>query len=99
MGTANFIAKKFIGKEICLFLGDVAETINYDQASPVNWAYYRGTVIEVDLDDEVITISIPDVGLMYVDASYNLKAFWEPGFNLTKAMRTSLTKKMVGMRQ
>jgi len=97
MSTADFIKKHFLGKELCIFLGDDAETINYDQASPVNWAYYRGIVEDVDADDEIISLRIPDVGIMYIDASYNIKAFWEPGFSLYKAMRTSLTNKMVGI--
>jgi hypothetical protein len=97
MTTADFIKKHFLGKELCIFLGDDAETINYDQASPVNWAYYRGIIEDVDTDDEIITLRVPDVGVMYIDASYNIKAFWESGFSLYKAMRTSLTKKMVGV--
>ena len=52
--------------------------------------------MEVDTECEVIVINTDDVGLMYIDASYNIKAFWESGFNLQKAMKTSLTKKMVG---
>ena len=97
MSTANYIKKHFLGKELCIFLGDDAETINYDQASPVNWAYYRGVVEDVDLEDEIVVLNIPDVGKMYIDASCNVKAFWEPGFSFLKAMKTSLTKKMVGV--
>jgi hypothetical protein len=96
MGIANYIRKNFLGKEICIFLGDDAETINYDQASPVNWAYYRGTVEDVDVEDGVIVLNIPDVGRMYVDSTYSLKAFWEPSFDLYRAMSTSITKKMIG---
>jgi hypothetical protein len=96
MGIANYINKKFLGKEICIFLGDEAETINYNQASPVNWAYYRGIVEEVDVEDEVIVLNIEGSGRMYIDATYAMKAFWGPEFSLHKAMRTSLTRRMVG---
>ena len=98
MGVAKFIHDRFLGKELCIFLGLDAETINYDQVSPVNWSYYRGIVKEVDIENEVIVLDIPSVGLMYIDSSFNIKAFWEPGFDFVKAMRTSLTKKMVGIR-
>lgn len=98
MGMAHFIKHKFLNKDICVFMGDDAETINYDQASPTNWAFYQGTVIDVDEENEVITLSIPDVGLMYIDGCYSIKAVWEPGFSLFKAMKTSLTNKMVGIR-
>jgi len=98
MGMAHFIKHKFLGKELCIFMGDDAETINYDQASPTNWAFYRGTVLEVDEENEIVTLLIPDVGIMYLDGQYNIKAVWEPGFNFFKAMSTSLTKKMVGIR-
>jgi len=96
MGIANYISKNFLGKEICVFLGDEAETIQYNQASPVNWAYYRGIVEEVDVEDEVVVLNIENVGKMYIDATYTMKAFWEPAFSLHKAMTTSLTRKMVG---
>ena len=98
MGIANFINKRFLGKEICIFLGDDAETINYDQVSPVNWGFYRGIVEEVDVEDEVIILNVENVGRMYIDATYTLKAFWEPDFSFHKAMSTSLTKYMIGAR-
>jgi len=94
--TANFIKKRFLGKTLCVFLGEDAETLNYDQASPVNWGYYRGIVEEVDLEDEIIILLVPDVGRMYIDATYNIKAFWEPSFDLHRAMRASLTGRIVG---
>ena len=98
MGLAKFIHDRFLGKELCVFLGDYAENIEYDQSSSVNWSYYRGIIKEVDVENEVIVLYIPDVGIMYIDSTYNVKAFWEPGFSLTNAMKTSLTKKMVGAR-
>lgn len=96
MGVAKFIKNRFLGKELCIFLGHEAETINYDQSSPTNWAFYKGIVEEVDAENEVIVLNIQDVGLMYIDSSFNIKAFWEPGFSLFKAMKTSLTKHMIG---
>lgn len=94
--TSNYIKKHFLGKELCIFLGEDAETITYEQSSPVNWAYYRGIVEEVDLEDEIVVLLIPSVGKMYIDASYNIHAFWEPSFDLHKAMRASLTGRIVG---
>lgn len=98
MGLAKFISERFLGKELCIFFGLEAETINYDQCSPVNWSYYCGVVKEVDVENEVVVLDVKDVGLMYIDCSFNIKAFWEPHFDFVKAMKTSLTKKMVGIR-
>jgi hypothetical protein len=99
MGLAKFIYDRFLNKELCVFLGDYAEHINYDQSSSVNWSYYCGVVKEVDVENEVIVLLIPEVGIMYIDSTYNVKAFWEPGFSLSNAMKTSLTKHMVGSRR
>ena len=98
MGMASFIAKKFMGEEICIYLGDEAESIKYEQASASNKMYLRGVVVEVYEEDDVVGLEI-DGSIIYVDSSWNIKILWRPGFDIHKATKTSLTRRMVGARR
>ncbi len=95
MGFAKFIDDKFLNMEICIYLGEEAETITYEQVWSVNKAYFRGVVLGID--NGILTLEIPENGLLYINCE-EIQAIWEPSFNYHKSMRTSLTKRMVGAR-
>lgn len=97
MGVTNFIKNRFLGKEICITLIDSeAETINYDQATASNREFFRGIVEEVE--DEVVVINIESQGRLYISEHF-IRCFWEPNFDYYKAINTSITRKMVGVRR
>jgi len=94
MGVSEFIKNRFLGEELAIFVGEAAETITYDQSWASNKEYFQGIVEEVE--DGVVALSIPEVGNIYINAD-NILTFWEPPFDYVKAIKTSLTKKMVGI--
>jgi hypothetical protein len=94
MGASDFIKNKFLGKEIAIFVGELAETVLYDQSWASNKEYLQGIIESVDND--IITLNIQKVGTVYINVAH-IMFFWEPGFNYIKAVKTSLTKKMVSI--
>lgn len=95
MGFAEFIEKRFLGEEICVYMGDEAETITYEQSWAANKSYFRGTVEEID--EGILILNIPDNGLVYINCE-EIQTVWEPSLDYHKSIRTSLTKRMVGAR-
>ena len=93
MGFADFIQKRFMGKEICVFLNEDAETITLDQFWMNNKAYFRGIVDEVE--DNVLVLRIEKVGIIYINCD-EIVSVWEPPFNYNDAVRTSLSRKLFG---
>lgn len=96
MGAANFIKKRFIGKQLCFTFGDDVETITYDQTWSSNVEYFKGTVIEVD--ENIIVLEIEKEGKLYINED-NVKCFWEPSFNYYKATSASITNKPAGRKR
>lgn len=96
MGFATFIEEKFIGKEICVFIDNDAESIIYDQSWVANKVYFRGVASEIT--DNILTLHIENVGNIYISCD-EIVAIWEPPFEYHKAIRTSLTGRMVGARK
>jgi hypothetical protein len=96
MGMAEFLKSRFIGKEVCIFFNETAETLTYVDRWAQNKEYYRGTVIEVE--ENVLVLNIPNNGLAYINCDY-IVMFWQDPFNYLHALSVSLTKKMVTGRQ
>jgi len=102
MGMATFIRDKFLGREICVWMGVDIESINFDQFSLNNTGFFRGTVVDVDIDSDMLTLDVPDVGEIYINCDSsggNIKAIWLPEFDFHKAVNASLTNKMFGSRK
>jgi len=94
MGFAELIEKKFMHREICIFLGEEVETLIIDDQHWIsNKAYFRGHV--EDIDEGIITLIVPENGPVYIDAE-KIVALWEDPFDYHKAVRTSITRRMVG---
>lgn len=94
----EFIKKKFFGQEICVWLGETAETVTYNQFWLNNTGFFKGFVI--DVDEDILTLDVPEVGEIYIDCGCgNIKAVWRPSFNFHKAVETALTNKMFGSRK
>lgn len=100
MGISNFIKNKFLGQEVCIWLGEIAETITYDQFWMNNNAFFRGIIM--DVEDDVLTLEIPEVGNIYINcdgSSGNIKAIWGPNFDFKKAVQTALSNRMFGSKK
>ena len=65
MGMGEFIKNRFMGQEICVWLGENAETVTYDQFWLNNTGFFRGFV--VDVDEDVLTLEVPEVGEIYIN--------------------------------
>lgn len=94
MGLANFIKKRFIGKEICISCGEMAETLTFAETWATNKELLYGTV--EDVEDEVIVLLVPGSDLPIYINSKHIISFWEPGLDYHKIVRTSLTSRMFG---
>ena len=92
MGVADYIKKKFLGKELCISVNNgETETILYECIWSQNREYLQGVVTEAE--DDVIVLEITHWGLMYVNGK-EISFFWEPGRNLHEAFHAALTKKL-----
>lgn len=96
MGFAEFITDRFIGKEICIYMTEEGESLIFDQSWVSNKIYIQG--IAKEIDNNILVLEIIDVGDIYINCD-EISGMWEPTFNYHKAIKTSLTKKMVGARQ
>ena len=96
MGIAEFITARFIGQELCVFLGDTAETITYDAAWAANKEYFRGIALEVC--EGILCLEISKMGIIYINCD-NIQALWQDPFDYHKAISTSLTRRLVGARR
>jgi hypothetical protein len=96
MGTAKFIQKHFMGRELCVSIGASAETISYEQSDADNKEYFRGIV--KDIDNGILTLEIKDSGIIYINC-YNIQCFWQHPFDYYHAINTSITRKPIGVRK
>ena len=94
MGLATFIKQHFLKKEIVLFMDSEAETLTYSESWASNKELFEGVVEEVDEENGIIVLNILGVGEMFINEQF-VASFWKPGFDYVKAIKTSLTKKMV----
>lgn len=89
MGMAEYIAKRFIGKEICLELdNNEAETITYADFLALNKEIFQGVVKAVE--DGVLELDIPLVGVIPINCEY-IKMIWKPGLDWHKIPKGSIT--------
>jgi hypothetical protein len=92
MGVADYIEKRFLGKELCISVNNgETETVAYDCISSMNREYLQGLVIEAE--DDVIMLEIANWGAMYINV-WDISFFWEPSRNLHAAFHASLTEKL-----
>lgn len=96
MGAASYISKHFVGKELCISLGNDAETITYDQAWAANREYFRGVIQEVD--EGIVVMLVEKNGPLFINGD-DIECFWQPGFDYHKAIHTSLTRRLQGARR
>jgi len=90
MGSANFIKNRFIDQELCIYLGEEAETLTYSESWAANKEYFRGFVKEVE--DNIIVFEIPDNGTLYINGDA-ISLFWQPDFEYYQAVFTSITRR------
>lgn len=93
MGFAEFIDKKFVGQEICVFLDEDAETITFEQHWIANKAFFKGIVESTD--EGILTLIIENCGPIYINCN-EIVAIWHPSFDYHKAVNTSITRRMIG---
>lgn len=92
MGVADYINKRFLGKELCVSVNNgETETILYECIWSQNREYLQGIVTEAG--DGVVVLDIPNWGEMGVNAA-EISFFWEPGRNLHDAFHAALTKRL-----
>lgn len=96
MGTAEFIKGKFLGQPLYVSCGETAETITYDQAWAANKEFLYGIV--EDVESGILTLAIPNCGIIYINCE-NIVCFWEPGLDYHQAVRTSLTRRVIGAKR
>ncbi len=93
MGMAEYLAKRFIGKEICVTVGEDAEVITYAEVWATNKEYFHGLAKQVD--EGVLELEVPDAGVVHINCDY-IKLVWEPpSFVWRKAIKASLTGKPI----
>lgn len=93
MGMAEFLEKKFLGKEICVYAGEDVEILTYNEAWANNKEYFRGILKEID--EGVLTLEIEGHGIIYIDAA-QVKFVWQEPFRYGAAIKASLTNRPVG---
>ncbi len=96
MGFAKFIEKRFVGKEICVWLAEEAENIIYDQSWIANTGYFRGMATEID--EGILVLDVPDNSEIYINCD-SIMAIWEPSFSYHRALRTAFTNRMFGSKK
>jgi hypothetical protein len=96
MALGDFIKNNFLDQKLYISCGEHAETITYDQAWAANKEFLYGVVL--DVEDGVLTLEVPDNGIIYINCE-SIVSFWEPGLDYHRAVRTSLTRRVVGARR
>ena len=93
MGVSNFINKRFLNKEIYLYLGEEAEMIVLEQSWVANKEIIHGMVIEVD--EDIIVLKIHSGEIIYVNGN-EVKMFWEQDFDYHRCTEGHITKRVQG---
>ena len=96
MSVAEFIEERYLNQELCVYLGESAETLTFDQAWTANKEYFRGTVREVY--KEILLLEIQGVGIVNINCD-QIQFFWQKPFDYHRAVSTSLTRRLVGARR
>lgn len=93
MGMAKFIKKRFVGKEIFIYMGELAETIALDQSWMPNKEINHGVALEVD--EEVVIFKTMSGPIIFINAD-KIKYFWQKDCDFTSCAEGCLTKKLPG---
>jgi len=89
---AEYITKRFVGKELCVHCGGEVETITYAEVWANNKEYFHGVVMAVE--DDVLELEIYGVGMARI-ACAHIMMVWEPSFSWRKAVKASLTDRPI----
>ena len=95
MSIANFLKHNFLGKEICVSLGNEAETVTYNQYWTANREFFQGMLKSIE--DDVMTLDIPNYGTIWINCN-EIETFWKPGFKYHQAIKTTVTVRPGGGR-
>ena len=93
MSMARFILKKFVGKELYLYLGEEAETITLEQTWVPNKEIVHGIVKEVD--EDVVVFEMLSGPIVYINGD-EIKMCWEGDFDYHKCAEGSMTRRLPG---
>jgi hypothetical protein len=93
MGMSKFIKKRFLNRELYIYIGEEAETITLDQNWVPNKEIIHGVVKEVE--DDVIVFEMLTGPTVYISAD-EIKMCWETGFDYHKCAEGSMTKRLPG---
>jgi len=92
MGISDYMAKRFLNKEMCIMLDDDVETVTYAEVWTHNKAFFQGIVKSIE--EGILEFEIPNVGIAYINCEF-IKMIWEPSFSWRKAVKVSMTDKPV----
>ena len=92
---ADFIAKHFMGEELCIYCEEEVEMLLFAEIWVPNKEYLCGTVKAVE--EGVLELYIPENGTIYLNCEF-IKKIWQPPFNWSKAVKAHLTGKPVRQR-
>ncbi len=96
MSVADYIEKKFMNKVICIMYESEGSVITHCDGWVIDKEYMRGMVVEVD--EGVVVLEIPNSGLFYLNEE-KIISFFEPGFDIHKAVSMSLSKRQLGAKR
>jgi hypothetical protein len=86
----KFLNKKFLNKEVELYIGNESEWINYSDSSTINISIVCGIVKEYDAECGILTMaSVFDGSLFYI-CEDTIQMVWEPGFKASKTIKSML---------
>lgn len=89
MGFAEFLKKRFMGKEVCMYInnGD-EETITLEQVWSCNRDYFQGLI--KDIDEGIIILEV-DGGEVYINPD-DISYVWEKPLNIKKIIKYFMLK-------
>jgi len=93
MAIADFLADNMLGEELCVSMGNDAETVTYDQFWTANREYFQGIVKNVS--HGVLELVIAGHGTIWINCEA-IEAFWKPRFNYHQAIRATVTLRPAG---
>ena len=90
---SKFIKKRFIDRELYIYMGEEAETIVLEQNWVKNKEIIHGFAREVE--DDVVVFEMISGSVIFINAD-EIKMCWEKGFDYHKCAEGSLTKRLPG---
>lgn len=93
MSLADFLKEKMIDEELCVSLGNEAETITYNQYWTANKEFFQGIV--KNITHGVLELNIPEYGTIWINC-FEIESFWKPGFKYHQAIRATVTSRPIG---